>query len=91
MKRPRPGTARPAPDPRTTRRDALASEAAANPFRFFTSEDTGLMFDLGENVMTALRTMGAPVVGRKMNPVLLMEWLKENHDRVPKSRSDEEE
>src|ERR1700761_5310039 len=76
--------------PKTARRIDLASEARANPFLFFTSEETGLMFGLGENVMTALRSMGAPVVGRKMNPVLLMEWLKQNHERVPKVRGDEE-
>jgi len=49
------------------------------------------MFDLGRNVMTALRTMGAPVIGRKMNPMMLMEWLKENHDRVPKVRGEEDD
>ena len=70
------------------RRVDLAAEARANPFRFFTSEEMGIMFDFGENVMTTLRGMGAPVVGRKMNPMLLLEWLKENHDRVPKVRAD---
>lgn len=77
----------PAP-PKQTRRVGLAAEARANPFRFFTSEEMGIMFDFGENVMTTLRGMGAPVVGRKMNPMLLLEWLKENHDRVPKVRAD---
>jgi hypothetical protein len=41
--------------------------------------------------MTTLRGMGAPVVGRKMNPGLLLQWLQQHHDRVPKVRSDEEE
>jgi hypothetical protein len=76
--------------PKRARRGDLAAEARDNPFRFFTSEEMGIMFDFGENVMTTLRGMGAPVVGRKMNPMLLLEWLKENHDRVPKVRGESE-
>ena len=86
MKRPKHAT----PSPKSTRREALAAEARANPFRFFTSEDTGVLFDFGDDVMTVLRSAGAPVVGRKMNPTLLIEWLKQHHDRVPKVRADED-
>ncbi|EDY16026.1 hypothetical protein CfE428DRAFT_6420 [Chthoniobacter flavus Ellin428] len=74
-----------------SRMSLLAAEAQANPFRFFTSEEVGELFGFGENVMTTLRGMGAPVVGRKMNPGLLLQWLQQHHDRVPKVRSDEEE
>jgi hypothetical protein len=88
MKRPRVSPRKP-PDAKQARRSALVTEAAENPFRFFTTEDTGLIFDLGMNVMTALRALGAPVIARKMNPVMLMEWLKENHDRVPKIRGND--
>lgn len=66
----------------------LVAEAAANPFRFFTCEEVGELFDFGRDTMTALIRAGAPIVAKKMNPGLLIEWLKTNHDKIGKVRAD---
>lgn len=83
----------PAPSPgdvKASRRAALVAEAVSNPFAFFTSEETGLMFGFGENTMTTLRSLGAPIVARQMHPGLLLKWIETNADRIPKIRGDEE-
>lgn len=67
-------------------RKTLAEEAVLNPFRFFSLEEVGEICGFGRNTMTALVDAGAPVVGRKMNPNLLLEWLKQNHDAIGKVR-----
>jgi hypothetical protein len=74
---------------KSRRRAALAAEVESNPFRFLIKDEMELLFDLGGDVLTTLRGMGAPVVGKKMNPRLLMKWLEANHDRVPKVRAEE--
>jgi len=83
--------ATPAVDPKSARRAALAAEVQSNPFRFLVKEEMELLFDLGGDVLTMLRGLGAPVAGKKMNPRLLMGWLEQNHDRVTKVRAGEEE
>lgn len=74
---------------KSKRRAALAAEVQSNPFRFLIKDEMELLFDLGGDVLTTLRGMGAPVVGKKMNPRLLLKWLESNHDRVPKVRAEE--
>ena len=66
------------------------NEARENPFAWFTSEEVAMIFGFGADVMTALRALGAPVVGRKMNPELLLRWIEKKLRRTSeKIRPDE--
>lgn len=61
----------------------LAERVQANPFAFITFEETAELFGFGRDVMTALaKQPGFPIVARKTNPALMMEWLKANHAKV---------
>jgi hypothetical protein len=71
------------------RRTLLVHEARDNPFAWFTSEEVAVICGFGVDVMTALRAMGAPVVGRKMNPELLLRWIEKNSAYIGKIRPDE--
>lgn len=71
-------------------RARLVAAAQANPFRFFTSGEVGMMFDFGGDTMTTLRSLGAPVVARAMHPGLLLKWIEQNADRIPKIRGEDE-
>jgi hypothetical protein len=68
------------------RRAELVREARLNPFAWFTSEEVALICGFGADVMTALRALGAPVVGRKMNPALLQRWIESNSAKIGKIR-----
>ena len=67
---------------------ALVKLARENPYRFFTMEETALICGFGPNVMTSLNSMGAPIVARKCNPQLLLEWIGKNAERIGKVRGD---
>ena len=64
----------------------VAQQAQENPFRFFSFQEVGEMFDFGRDTMTALVNAGAPVVAKKINPALLLKWLESNADEVGKVR-----
>jgi hypothetical protein len=64
----------------------LAELALRYPFRWFNQGMVARICGFGEDVMTLLTAMGAPVVARKCNPHLLHKWLEENLDRVGKIR-----
>jgi hypothetical protein len=72
-----------APDKETA---ALVKLARENPFRFFTLEEVGKICGFGKDTMTALAALRAPIVARKCNPNLLIQWIGENHDRIDKIR-----
>ena len=80
----------PAPSNKADRRAVLVHEARANPYAWFTSEEVAVICGFGVDVMTALRAMGAPVVGRKMNPELLLRWIEKNSADIGKIRPDSE-
>lgn len=81
-------TARLAIHPFTKRREKHPARVAAeNPYRFFSFEEIGEIFGFGRDVMTAIAAHpDAPVVFRKMNPRLLLEWLRENHGQLGKTK-----
>ena len=85
-----PTPAPPAPPAKADRRASLVHEARHNPFAWFTSEEVAVICGFGIDVMTALRAMGAPVVGRKMNPELLLRWIEKNSADIGKIRPDTE-
>lgn len=64
----------------------IADRVQANPFQFFSCEEVAELFGFGRDTMTALIAAGAPVVGRKMNPQLLLEWLRVHHSDIGKIR-----
>lgn len=64
----------------------LADVALRFPFRWFSQGKVARICGFGEDVMTALTTLGAPVVARKCNPHLLHKWLEENLDKIGKIR-----
>ncbi len=66
----------------------LVRVARENPYRFFTLGDVAKICGFGTDVMTALNALGAPVVGRKCNPQLLLEWIGRNSDKIGKIRGD---
>lgn len=74
---------------RTDRRARLVQEARDNPFAWFTSEEVAIICGFGVDVMTALRALGDPVVGRKMNPELLLRWIEKNSADIGKIRPEE--
>lgn len=84
---PRPAAA--AAPGKHARRASLVGEARENPFAWFTSEEVAVICGFGIDVMTALRAMGAPVVGRKMNPELLLRWIEKNAADIGKIRPEE--
>lgn len=61
-------------------------EAKRNPFKFFTLAQVGELLGFGANTMTALVKAGAPIVARKCNPQLLVQWIGANADRIGKVR-----
>ncbi len=67
----------------------LAWLAKENPFRFFTLNDVARICGFGPDTMTALNALGAPIVGRKCNPKLLLDWIGRNSDRIGKVRPPE--
>ena len=81
---------RPTPGTKEVRRAQLVAEAQANPYAFFTAEETGIIFGFGADTMTTLRALGAPIVARQMHPGLLLRWIELNADKVPKIRSEED-
>lgn len=87
----RKAATKPAPETKEQRRDRLAAEVGRNPFIFLTSEDIGLLFDFGPDTITTLRSLGAPIVARKINPGLLLRWIEQNAKTIPKIRGEEEE
>ncbi len=58
------------------------------PFRWFTMGKVARICGFGDDVMSALAAMGAPVVARKCNPHLLQKWLEENLEKVGKIRTE---
>ncbi len=73
----------PAPEPE----DEIGSLIAAwrsNPFQYFTQTEVRLMFGFGEDAMTALASLGAPIVAKKINPDHFKAWLWENRERIGK-------
>lgn len=73
--------------------DALLGEtgrlvhlARENPFQFFTLADAAKICGFGVNIMTALGAAGAPIIGRRCNPQLLLQWLGRNAHRMGKVR-----
>lgn len=66
----------------------LADLAIRYPFRWFTQGKVARIFGFGDDIMSALAGLGAPVIARKCNPHLLHKWLEENIDLVGKIRSD---
>lgn len=66
----------------------LAKLAQANPFAFLSFEEVAELFNFGKDVMTALAKMpGFPVVAKKVNPTILMGWLKDNAEKVGSIRN----
>lgn len=67
--------------------------AAENPYRFFSFEEMGEIFDFGRDVMTAIAAHPSPplIVARKMNPGVLLEWLKIHGKELGKIRPDKAE
>ncbi len=84
-----PVVANPPTPGRQERRALLVRAARENPFAWFTSEEVAVICGFGVDVMTALRAMGAPVVGRKMNPELLLRWIEKNAADIGKIRPEE--
>jgi len=72
---------------KTPNYQALLDAAKANPFRFFTIEETGEICGFGKGTMTAIVAAGAPVVGCKLNPQILLEWIRANAAKVGKAGS----
>lgn len=71
--------AKAAPNPQ----EDLARKVQANPFAFISFEECGELFNFGKDVMTGLaKVAGFPVVARKVNPGLVLEWLKHNADKL---------
>lgn len=68
--------------------EKLIEEARKNPFRFFSLDETARIFGFGRNVMSALASAGAPIVGRRCNPQLLLNWIDANADKVGKVRGE---
>ena len=64
----------------------VAEIAKENPYRFFNYGEISELFGFGADLITKIVEMGAPVVARKINPTLLMEWLKSNAAAVGKIR-----
>ena len=64
----------------------VAEIARENPYRFFTFTEIRELFGFGENAITLFVEMGAPVVARKINPTLLLEWLKAHAPEIGKIR-----
>lgn len=67
---------------------ALIARSRENPFGFLSLDEVRRIFGFGVNTMTELVRMGAPVVARKMNPGMLMEWLRVNASEVGKIREE---
>lgn len=63
---------------------ALLKAWRANPLRHFTQTQVRKMFDLGEDSMTALTKLGAPVVAKKINPDHFKQWLWVNRENIQK-------
>ena len=55
-------------------------------FRWFPQGKVARLCGFGDDVMTALAALGAPIVARKCNPHLLHKWLEENMDKLGKIR-----
>lgn len=64
----------------------LSELAQRFQFRWFPQGKVGRLCGFGEDVMTALAGLGAPIVARKCNPHLLHKWLEENMDKLGKIR-----
>jgi hypothetical protein len=64
----------------------LVRVARENPYRFFTLTDVAKICGFGPDILTALNSLGAPIVGRKCNPQLLLEWIGRNSDKIGKIR-----
>ncbi len=62
----------------------LVEAANVNPNAFFSYEETGIICGFGQDSMTALAGIGAPVAFRKMNPALLRAWIAENQSLIRK-------
>ena len=74
------------PETKATAKKSVAEIAQANPYRFFTFGEISELFGFGADLITKVVEMGAPVVARKINPTLLLEWLKSNAAAVGKIR-----
>ena len=66
------------------RRRALVAECNANPNGFFTYEETGIVLGFGQDAMSMLAGIGAPVAFRKMNPSDVRGWIARNQDKIGK-------
>lgn len=64
----------------------LADLAIRYPFRWFNQGKVARILGFGEDVMSAMALLGAPVIARKCNPHLLHKWIEENIDLVGKIR-----
>jgi hypothetical protein len=64
----------------------LVRVAQENPFRFFSLAEVAKICGFGSDVLTALNSLGAPVVARRCNPRLLVEWIGRNADKIGKVR-----
>jgi hypothetical protein len=62
----------------------LVRLARENPYLFFTIGDVAKICGFGPRVMTVLNSLGAPVIGRKCNPRLLLEWIGQNPEKIGK-------
>lgn len=65
--------------------------AAKNRFQTFTFEETAQLFGWGRNVPSALAALGAPVVAKRFNPDLLLQWIAQNPSELTKLRNEDEE
>lgn len=70
------------------RTEDAASDALSNPYRFLSLKDAGKVLGFSKAVMTEISKAGAPTVGGKVNLPTLIEWLKVNHSKVEKTRSE---
>lgn len=73
-----------ASEDKETRRVRLVAESVSNPNGFFTYEETGIICNFGQDSMSALAGLGAPVAFRKMNPALVRAWIAENQALIRK-------
>jgi hypothetical protein len=64
----------------------LSEQSLRFRFRWYPQGKVAKLCGFGEDVMTALSALGAPIVARKCNPHLLHKWLEENMDKLGKIR-----
>lgn len=63
-------------------REQLAARVLANPFEYLHFGEIGRLFNFGEDTLTAIVRLGAPVVSKKINPRSLANWLETNREQL---------